>query len=82
MSVLEGELNVVRHADGRVEITNPELPKVTRWSLELIVGADPHVLTVEGGQRLVAAGQVVYRVTGWDDHSHALLAELVEDRRT
>lgn len=81
MAILEGNLKLQRHDDGRVEILNLELPQRTRIALELLVAADPAVLRVEGGQRLVFAGQVVYRACGWDELSHALLADLVEDRR-
>lgn len=81
MAVVEGELEVRRHKDGRVEILNPTLPQRIRVSLELLVGADPAVVRVEGGQRLVVAGEVVFRAVGWDDVSHALLADLLEDRR-
>lgn len=81
MTVVEGELRFRRHADGRVEILNSTLPQRVRVALELLVGADAAVVRVEGGQRLVFAGQVVYRAVGWDGQSHALLAELVEDLR-
>lgn len=78
MAVLEGELTSVRHDDGRVEITSA--PPIVRISLELVAASDPVVFRVHGNT-ITVAGQVVYRVTGWDQHGKCLLAELVEDRR-
>jgi hypothetical protein len=79
MAVLEGVVQITRHGDGRVEIT--EAPPVTRITLELVAASDPVVFRVHGN--LITLGdQVVYRVTGWDDHGKCLLAELVEDRRS
>lgn len=76
MTVLEGAVEVHRHEDGRVEIL--QAPPKTRITLEFIAAADPVVVRVTGNL-ITLAGQVVYRVVGWDQH--ALLAELAEDRR-
>lgn len=78
MTTLEGTLAVVRHDNGLVEIV--EAPPVTRVSLEFLLAADPVTVKVSG-RKLIFGGQVVYEVTGWDNFSSALVAELVEDRR-
>lgn len=78
MTVLEGEVALTRHDDGRVEVTSA--PPVARITLELLVGADPWLVRANG-RTLTFAGQVSYRVTGWDSHGQCLLAELVTDRR-
>lgn len=70
--VLEGEVVCRRHADGRVEIL--QAPPVARMSLELLAGGDPAVVKVRG-REITLAGQVVYRVTGWDDTGCCLLLE-------
>ncbi len=79
MSLLEGPLQWRRHDDGRVEVLLA--PAVARVSLDLLACADRAVLQVSGN-RITVAGQVVYRVTGWDRHGGCLKAELVEDRRS
>ena len=76
--VLEGAPVVMTHDDGRVEIV--QAPPIARIALELLCAADPVVLRVTG-RLITLAGQVVYRVIGWDDHGQALIAELAEDRR-
>lgn len=76
--LLEGDVVCDGHDDGRVEVK--QAPPRTRISLEMLLAADPAVFKVTGNL-VTLAGQVVYRVVGWDDHSKALLAELVEDRR-
>jgi hypothetical protein len=78
VTTLEGDVDVVRHEDGRVEII--DAPPVTRISLEFLCAADPVTVKVTG-RRITLGGQVVYEVTGWDNFSSALLARLVEDRR-
>lgn len=70
--VLEGSVQCVRHPDGRVEVT--EAPPVARMSLEFLVAADPELVKVVGPE-VALAGQVTYRVTGWDDHGQCLLLE-------
>jgi hypothetical protein len=78
VAVIEGDVECRRHEDGRVEILSA--PPTTRISLELLTAADPAVFKVTG-RTIAIAGQVVYRVTGWDNLSSCLLAELVEDKR-
>jgi len=78
MTVLEGPVDFVQNEDGRVQVLSA--PPLTRISLELIAEADPAVLKIRG-DLITVAGQVVYRITGWDDLGKALLAKLVEDRR-
>jgi hypothetical protein len=78
VTVLEGDVELRRHDDGRVEII--QAPPVTRIALEMLAGADPVTVKVTGNL-IHLGGQVIYRVTGWDQHAHALLAELVDDRR-
>jgi hypothetical protein len=77
-ATLEGEVKIVRHDNGMVEIL--DAPPVTRISLELIHCADPVTLKVTG-RNITFGGQVVYEVTGWEPFSSALVAKLVEDRR-
>ena len=79
MVVLEGLVETVRHEDGRVEVL--QAPHVTRISLESLATGDPALTGHVRGNLITFGGQVVYRVTGWDNLSKALLAELVEDRR-
>lgn len=76
--IVEGEIGVRRHDDGRVEIT--QAPPVSRVSLELLASADPVTVRVSG-HRITFGGQVTYEVTGWDELSHALLVRKTEDRR-
>lgn len=78
MAILEGDVQMVRHDDGLVEVT--QAPPVTRIALDLLVAADPVVFRVRGNL-IDLGGRVTYRVTGWDQHGKCLLAELVEDRR-
>lgn len=79
MVVHEGSVECVRHADGRVEIS--QAPPITRIALEFLAGSDPVTVKVQGS-RITFGGQVAYRVTGWDGHGQCLLAQLVEDRRS
>lgn len=74
-TVVEGDVRFVRHPDGRVEVT--QAPKIARVSLAEL--ADPVVTAT--GNRITFAGAVVYRVRGWEQGSHSLLCDLVEDRR-
>jgi hypothetical protein len=76
--VLEGAVEVCRH-DLHPAVVVPAPPR-TRISLEFLHTADPVVVRVSGNT-VSLAGQVVYRVVGWDALGSALLAELVEDRR-
>lgn len=80
MSTLEGDMRFLarRHDDGRVEIV--DAPPTTRVSLDFLTTADPVVVRVSGNL-ISLAGQVTYRVVGWDAYSSALLVELAEDRR-
>lgn len=78
MAILEGEVRCQRHEDGRVEIV--QAPPVARITLGFLASADPVVVRVSGNT-VTLAGQVVYRVTGWDNYGSCLLAERVEDRR-
>jgi hypothetical protein len=70
--ILEGELRCQRHADGRVEIL--QAPPVTWLSLELLAHSDPVVMRVSGNH-ISIAGQVAYRVVGWDALQSALRLE-------
>jgi hypothetical protein len=70
--VIQGDLDVVRHPDGRVEIR--QAPQTTYLTLEFLTAADPAVVRVQGRQ-IFLAGQVEYRVTGWDVVQGVLLAE-------
>lgn len=56
-------------------------PRLARIALDLIQGSDSRGLRVTGNT-IDIAGQVLYRVTGWDAHASALLCELSEDRRS
>jgi hypothetical protein len=77
-TLVEGEVRTVRHADGRVEIT--QAPPRARMALSLLASADPVVVRATG-DTITLAGQVVYRVSGWDTLGRCLLLDLVEDRR-
>jgi hypothetical protein len=70
--ILEGELQVTRHENGRVEIV--QAPQRTAISLEFLVSTERHLVRVSGSL-LRFAGQVEYRVVGWDPVQHALIAE-------
>lgn len=70
--VLQGDVSTVRHPDGRVEILSA--PPVTAITLEFLAAVDPAVVVVRG-DRVALAGQIEYRVTGWDPLQRALLAE-------
>lgn len=76
--VLEGELIVRRHDDGRVEVV--QAPQTARISLGLLASADPVTLRVTGCDRITVGGWLAYRIVGWDRHGRCLLAER-EDRR-
>lgn len=71
-TVIQGDLDIVRHEDGRVEIRRA--PQTTYISLEFLLAADPAVVRVQGRQ-VFLGGQVEYRITGWDDVQGVLLAE-------
>jgi hypothetical protein len=70
--VLEGDVILKRHKDGRVEIL--QAPPTARMALAVLQQSDPHVVYVSGN-RIRLAGQVTYRIVGWDDHASALLLE-------
>lgn len=70
--VLEGEIRAHREDDGRVVID--QAPPVARASLEFIRESDHATVRVQGNT-LTLAGQVRYRVTGWDPHGSCLLLE-------
>lgn len=70
--VLEGAVEVRRHDDGRVEVL--QAPPRTAISLEFLTAVDPHLVRVVSGSTLRFAGQVEYRVVGWDPAQHALIA--------
>jgi hypothetical protein len=78
-TVVEGAPVVQRHADGRVEIV--QAPPRARFTLGFLAGADPHLVRADGNT-ITLAGQVEYRVVGWDFVGSALLAELSYDRRS
>lgn len=73
--ILQGPVESRRHADGRVEIL--QAPRTTLMSLELVAQSDPAVFVVRG-RNITLAGQVTYRVTGWDDVQSCLVLERVE----
>jgi hypothetical protein len=75
MAVLHGSVQMRRHADGRVEIL--QAPPTASMSLELLAGADPHLIVVRGTY-ITLAGQVTYRVTGWDNTQACLQLLRVE----
>ncbi|HEV7651344.1 MAG TPA: hypothetical protein VGP26_24605 [Actinophytocola sp.] len=72
--VLQGPVEFVRRADGRIEIKSA--PPNTLMSLEFLNRADPAVFRV-GGREVTLAGQVTYRVVGWDNVQSALILERV-----
>lgn len=72
--VLEGSVVARRHPDGRVEIL--EAPPIARMSLQLLAEADPAVVVVRG-REITFAGQVTYRVTGWDDIQSCLVLQRI-----
>lgn len=78
VTVLEGVVDVRRHADGRVEIVSA--PPTARINLSFLRHSDPALVTADANT-IVVAGQVTYRVVGWDPRSSCLLAELVKDLR-
>ncbi|PXY21129.1 hypothetical protein [Prauserella muralis] len=71
--LLQGGLEVRRHADGLVEILRA--PEIAYVALEFLLAADPAVVTAHGGRELTFAGQVTYRVTGWDDLQACLILQ-------
>ncbi|UJW32395.1 hypothetical protein L3Q67_00995 [Saccharothrix sp. AJ9571] len=58
-----GEVVMTRGADGRVEIT--QAPDTALMSLQMLANLDP-ATSVVTGRTITLAGQVTYRVTGWD----------------
>ncbi len=72
--VLEGTVVSRRHADGRVEIVSA--PPIACMSLEFLAEAD-RAVTVFRGREVTFAGQVTYRVTGWDDVQSCLVLERI-----
>ena len=70
--VLEGEVILRRHAHGRVEVL--QAPPAASISLALLAEADRFLIRVNGN-RISLAGQVAYRVVGWDPQQSALLLE-------
>lgn len=76
--VVQGAVRLRRGLGGAdtVEVAPP------RARITLAELTDRQWLSVEAtGNTVTFAGQVVYRVTGWDPVGSALLAELYEDRR-
>lgn len=71
---LEGAVVMRRHDDGRVEIVSA--PPTTTMALEFLLEADPHLVRIRG-REITLAGQVTYRVTGWDDTQACLRLEKV-----
>jgi hypothetical protein len=78
VTVLEGEVQFQWHDDGRIEVLTA--PLVSRLPLELMASTDPLLVKVSGN-RITLAGQVVYRVIGWDAYGQCLIAQLAEDNR-
>jgi hypothetical protein len=78
MAVVQGEITVSRHADGRIEVT--QAPDIGLFSLELLASADPVVFVVRG-REITIGGQVTYRVTGWDDIQSCLVAQRIGESR-
>lgn len=70
--VLEGDLQLRHHEDGRLEIV--QAPPTARMALSLLQQTDPRVVRV-GANTIGIAGQVSYRVVGWDAQQSALLLE-------
>ena len=71
--LLEGEILLRRESNGRVEIT--QAPPTARISLELLAQYADRFLVRVSGNRVSLAGQVSYRVVGWDQVQSALLLE-------
>lgn len=70
--ILQGPIAARREADGRLVIE--QAPKTAYLPLELLASADPVVFVVSGNT-IHLAGQVTYRVTGWDPVQSALVLE-------
>lgn len=71
--LLEGEVILRREDNGRVVIE--QAPPTARISLELLAQYADRFLVRVSGNRISMAGQVAYRVVGWDAHASALLLE-------
>jgi hypothetical protein len=71
--LLEGEILLRRERNGRVVIT--EAPPTARISLDLLATYADRFLVRVSGNRVDLAGQITYRVVGWDQHGSALLLE-------
>lgn len=71
---LQGPLRIQRHDDGRVEVL--EAPGTTYMSLEFLFLADKALVRVSG-REVCLAGQVSYRVTGWDNTQSCLVLERI-----
>lgn len=72
--IVEGAVELRQHADGRIEILRA--PPVTRISLELLQQSNPAVFAIRG-REITMAGQVTYRVTGWDPGQSCLVADRI-----
>ena len=71
-ALLEGQVHMRRHSDGRVVVE--QAPPTATMSLDLLAQAD-HFLVRVSGNRITLAGQVTYRVVGWDGLQSALVLE-------
>lgn len=71
-----GEVEVRLHVDGRVEVLTA--PPVALMAPEVLARANPHTLVVDGPD-IRLAGQVTYRVAGWDDAHHCLILHKLGD---
>jgi hypothetical protein len=72
MEILEGEVVLRREDDGRVVIETA--PPRARMALEMLQHWDRFLVRVSGNT-IRLAGQVAYRVVGWDAQQSALLLE-------
>lgn len=72
MGLVEGEVRFHTEPDGRLVLD--VAPPVARVSLQALQQFDQRLVRISGNV-IRFADQVIYRVTGWDEHSSALLLE-------
>lgn len=70
--ILEGEVRLRRESNGRVVVE--QAPPTASMSLDLLAQSDRFLVRVSGN-RVSLAGQVSYRVIGWDALQSALILE-------
>jgi hypothetical protein len=72
-----GDIQLTRHL-GR-GVTVDTAPERAKMSVDAISGQG--LLRIEGGDNIVIADQVAYRITGYDSNDCTLTLELVKDWR-